>query len=80
MIICDLCLHYEQDAKCGLGLNIPKRMGCRGFDPSIERFCSNPDDFVSANQIVQMSTYFGIKGMELRKVKLMAAREVSTRA
>jgi hypothetical protein len=55
-------------------------MGCREFDPSIESFCSDPKDFVSHGQIVQMATYFGFKGRELKKVNLMAAREESTRA
>lgn len=55
-------------------------MGCREFDPAMERFCSNPNDFVSPGQIVQMATFFGVKGRELRKVKLMAAREESTRS
>jgi hypothetical protein len=55
-------------------------MGCRVFDPSIERFCSDPKDFVGPAQIVQMATYFGFKGSELKKVNLMAAREESTRS
>lgn len=67
------------DAKCGLGLNLPKAMGCREFVPSIEKFCSDPNDYVSPAQIVQMATFFGIKGTELKKVRLMAAREESTR-
>jgi len=79
MIVCEFCLQYRQDGKCGLGLNIPKGMGCREFDPGIERFCSNPKDFVSPRQIIEMATHFGIKGMELKKIKLMAAREESNR-
>ncbi len=54
-------------------------MGCREFDPSMERFCSDPEDFVSPAQIVQMATFFGMKGRELKKVNLMAAREGSAR-
>ena len=54
-------------------------MGCRDFDPSLERFCSEPKDFVSHAQIVQMATFFGMKGRELKKVNLMASREESTR-
>ena len=54
-------------------------MGCREFDPLMERFCSDPKDFVSAGQINQMAAFFGIKGRELKKVALMAAREESTR-
>jgi hypothetical protein len=54
-------------------------MGCREFVPSLERFCSEPKDFVSHAQIVQMATFFGMKGSELRKVNLMASREESAR-
>jgi hypothetical protein len=49
-------------------------MGCREFDPGIDKFCANPDDFVSPNQIIQMATFFGIKGTELKKVKAIAKR------
>ena len=79
MIVCDFCSHYQPDSKCRLGLNIPKGMGCHGFSPEIEKFCSNPKDFVNLNQIVQMATFFGMKGMELKKVKVMAAREETAR-
>lgn len=79
MIVCEFCSHYQPDGKCRLELNIPKGMSCHGFGPGIEKFCSDPKDFVSPNQIVQMATFFGMKGMELKKVKLMAAREESAR-
>jgi hypothetical protein len=79
MIVCEFCSHAKQDGKCGLGLNTPKGMSCREFGPSLERFCSNPNDFVSPRQIIQMAMYFGMKRTELKKVKLMAAREESTR-
>lgn len=79
MIVCDFCSQYQRDGRCRLGLNIPKAMGCREFDPSMERFCSDPEDFISAGQINQMATFFGIKGRELKKVALMAAREESAR-
>jgi hypothetical protein len=75
MIVCEFCLQYKQNGECILGLKIPKGMSCREFGPSLEKFCSNPNDFVSQSQIIQMATYFGIKGAELKKVKLMAARE-----
>ena len=55
-------------------------MGCREFDPSMEGFCSDPKDFVSPAQIVQMATFFGIKGRELKKVNLLAAREERARS
>jgi hypothetical protein len=80
LIVCDFCRQYQQDGRCRLGLNIPKAMGCREFDPSMERFCADPKDFVSPAQIVQMATFFGIKGRELRKVSLMVAREESARS
>jgi hypothetical protein len=49
-------------------------MGCRQFEPGIEKFCSSPGDFVNSAQIIQMATYFGMRGMELKKVKQMAAQ------
>jgi hypothetical protein len=79
MIVCDFCLNYQQDGECRLGLKIPKGMSCREFGPGIEKFCSDPGDFVNPNQIIQMATYFGMKGTELKKVKLMATREETTR-
>ena len=68
-------MQYREDGQCGLGLSIPKSMGCRSFDPGIEKFCSKPGDFTNSGQIIQMATFFGMKGMELKKVKLMATRE-----
>lgn len=65
----------RQDGKCALGLNIPKAMSCREFAPSLEKFCSNPSDFVSPRQIVQMATHFGMKRTELKKVEIMATKE-----
>lgn len=79
MIVCEFCTRYEPDGKCRLGLNIPKSMGCREFDPGMEKFCSNPKDFVSPRQIIEMATHFGIKGAELKKIKLMTAREENAR-
>jgi hypothetical protein len=54
-------------------------MTCREFGPTLEQFCSDAKDFVDPKQIVQMATYFGIKGPELKKIKLMAAKEESIR-
>lgn len=79
MIVCEFCLNYQQDGECRLGLKIPKAMSCREFGPGIEKFCSDPGDFVNPNQIIQMATYFGMKGTELKKVKLMATREETMR-
>lgn len=79
MIVCDFCSHYQWDGKCRIGLNIPKGMSCSGFSPVMEKFCSEPKDFVNLNQIIQMATFFGMKGMELKKVKQMAVREESAR-
>jgi len=78
MIVCEFCQEYRQ-GKCALGLNIPKGMSCREFAPVIEQFCSEPKDFVSPAQIIQMATFFGIKGTELKKVKLIAAQGGNTR-
>jgi hypothetical protein len=80
LIVCDFCKQFRQDGRCYLGLKIPKAMGCREFDPSLEKFCSEPKDFVSHAQIVQMATFFGMKGRELKKVNLMASREESARS
>lgn len=79
MIACEFCLHYRLEEVCDLGLRIPKGMGSHGFVSGVAMFCSDPKDFVSPNQIVQMASYFGIKGAEMKKVKLMAAREESAR-
>ena len=75
MTICEFCLHYRQDRKCQLGLNIPKGMSCGEFDASLKEFCSNPSEQVSADQIIKMATFFGVKRTELKKVRLMALRE-----
>ena len=80
MIACDFCRHSRQGGECHLGLKPPKKMGCREFDPSLEMFCSEPKDFVSHAQIVEMATFFGMKGSELKKVNLMASREESARS
>lgn len=79
MKICEFCLNFEPDGTCRLGLPIPKSMTCREFGPTLDKFCSNPNDFVDPRQIVQMSTFFGIKGPELRKIKVMATREQNIR-
>jgi hypothetical protein len=50
-------------------------MSCQEFAPTMEKFCSDPKDFVSERQIVEMATFFGMKGTELKKVKRMASRE-----
>lgn len=79
MKVCDFCLQFEQDGTCRLGLQIPKSMTCRDFGPTLEKFCADPKDFASPRQILQMATYFGIKGPELKKVKVMAAQEEKIR-
>ena len=78
MTICEFCLQFQGGA-CALGLNLPKGMRCREFDPGIEKFCSDPNDFVSPGQIIEMANFFGIKGPELKKVKLIAAHEETSR-
>jgi hypothetical protein len=54
-------------------------MSCREFGPGIEKFCSDPKDFVSPSQIVQMATFFGFRKTELKKVRSMAEGEESAR-
>ena len=76
MIVCEFCLNYTQSGECTLGLNIPKAMSCREFNPGIEKFCADPKDFVSENQIIQMAAFFGFQRTELKKIKTMAAVEV----
>lgn len=79
MIVCEFCTQRRLDEKCGLGLKIPAGMSCREFTPGMERFCADPKDFVSPRQIIEMAAFFGMKGMELKKVKRMAAGEESAR-
>ena len=79
MLLCEFCRHYKGEEKCEFDLKIPKSMSCREFEPAIVGFCSNPTDFVNSDQIVKMASYFGLKGKELKKVKLMATREATAR-
>jgi hypothetical protein len=51
-------------------------MRCREFSPGVEKFCADPADFVSPNQIVEMARFFGIDKTELKKVKIIAERRV----
>ena len=80
MIACDFCGQRQPDGTCRLGLNVPKTMGCREFDPAMERFCSEPKDFAGRAQVVEMAAFFGMKGSELKKVNLMASREERARS
>ena len=75
MIVCEFCVLFQHNGKCALGLNIPKGMTCASFAPSLARFCSDPKDFMSTNQIIGMAKCFGMKGRELKKVEVMAVRE-----
>ena len=79
MKICDLCSRYALSGECMLGLRLPKGMSCQDFGPTLEKFCADPKDFVSERQIIEMATFFGMKGTELKKVKVMASSEESTR-
>jgi hypothetical protein len=79
MAICEFCLNFTKDGKCTVGLDIRKGMTCREFRPGMEKFCADPKDFVNGNQIVEMAMYFGLGRTELKKVKVMAAREDSNR-
>ena len=76
MIICEFCLHHSKEGSCGIGLNIPRTMRCREFAPGMEKFCADPTDFVSPNQIVEMARFFGLDKTELKKVKISAERRV----
>jgi hypothetical protein len=80
MTICEFCVQFQKDGKCAFGLKLPRHMSCREFDPSIEKFCSDPSDFAGSGQIIQMATFFGIKGVELKKIKLIAAQEERSRS
>jgi hypothetical protein len=75
MPICEFCVNFTGEGACTIGLDIRKGMTCREFQPGMEKFCADPKDFVSPNQIMQMATYFGMGRTELKKVKLMATRE-----
>ncbi len=79
MIVCEFCTYYRPDGSCGRGLNVAKGMRCHDFEPGMERFCADAKDFVGSRQITEMATFFGIKGPELKKVRVMAAREASAR-
>jgi hypothetical protein len=79
MIVCEFCLNYTLDGLCELGLNIPKGMTCHDFQPGLQKFCSDPKDFISQSQIIQMATFFGLQKTELKKVRKMADREASVR-
>lgn len=72
-------MHFELNGTCRLGLPIPKSMTCREFGPTLEKFCADPKDFANPRQLIQMAMFFGIKGPELKKIKVMAAREESIR-
>jgi len=79
MKICEFCLHFEPDSTCRLGLPIPKSMTCREFGPTLAKFCADPKDFANPRQLVEMATFFGIKGPELKKVRKMATQEENIR-
>ena len=75
MTICEFCSHLQKDGQCELGLHTRRKMACREFAPTVEKFCSDPSDYVGPDQVIQMAIYFGIKGAELKKVSLMGKRE-----
>ena len=79
-MICEFCSHYAEDGTCRRGCKLPTGMSCREFGPVMGKFCADPKDFVSQNQIIEMATFFGFRKMELKKIKLMAAREQRTRS
>ena len=75
MKVCEFCVKFQEDGTCYLQLPLPKTMTCREFSPALRKFCADRKDFVDPRQIMEMATFFGIKGPELRKVKAMAASE-----
>jgi hypothetical protein len=77
MNICEFCLAKTPDDLCRFGLKMPKTMRCREFAPGIDRFCAEPADFVSPNQIVEMAMFFGLQKTELKKVKVLAEKRGS---
>jgi hypothetical protein len=79
MRICEFCDQFGRDGSCRLGLKIPNGLSCREFEPTLEKFCAETKDFVNQRQIVEMATFFGIKGSELKKVKLMASQAETNR-
>jgi hypothetical protein len=79
MTVCEFCEHYRR-GECQLGLNLRKTMTCREFCPEMDQFCSDPKDFVSSGQIIQMATFFGFQKTELKKIKVMATQEERARA
>ena len=72
--LCDFCSEYAKDGTCRLGRPTPRALACQDFAPEMPNFFANPADFTGAAQVVQMATYFGLRGREMKKVKLMAAR------
>ena len=80
LLLCEFCAQFQEGGTCRLGLDLPKRMSCRMYDPSVESFCAKPGDFVNVAQLSQMAVFFGIKGPELKKIKLVATREMQDRS
>ena len=72
--LCEFCTERASDATCRLGRPAPRGMGCRDFAPEMAEFFTNPSDFIGVHQVVQMATFFGLRGTEMKKVKLMATR------
>ena len=71
--LCGFCNERAGDGTCRLGRPAPRGMGCRDFAPAMAEFFANPGDFTGVSQVVQMATFFGLRGSELKKVKLMAS-------
>jgi hypothetical protein len=72
MTLCEFCILEERSGVCSNGRTIPKKMRCVDFTPSIERFCSSPQDFAGQGQLRQMATFFGLAGKELKRVLALA--------
>jgi hypothetical protein len=78
--LCEFCSEYDSDGTCRLGRLAPRGFGCRDYAPEMASFFSNPLDFTGVAQVIQMATFFGFRGSEMKKVKFMAVRAADLRA
>ena len=77
--LCEFCSERDAGGSCRLERPTPRAMGCRDFAPEMANFFANPLDFTGLAQVVQMATFFGLRGSEMKKVRAMAACAVERR-
>lgn len=77
--LCEFCSERSADSSCRRGLSAPRAMSCREFAPGIDEFFANTADFTGPAQVLQMATFFGLRGTEMKKVRVMAASEETRR-